>query len=165
MRDTGIVVFCLPGPPWRYSVWSRSPFVLLLRISLAPADLNGTWKPGITLAAFDSLADPEVLGALFNSVELAALVAIISLGLGFPLTYLITRMRSRAQVVWLVFLLVTLTLSDVLIAFSWQVMLSKRVGLSNILVVLGLRDEPASLTPSGGAVVACLSIWFCPSRS
>jgi putative spermidine/putrescine transport system permease protein len=132
------------------------PFLLLLRISIAPHDPNGMWNPGVTLHAYAALAEPELLGALLESVEMAVIVAAISLGLGFPLTYLITRMRRRLQVVWLVFLLATLSLSDVLIAFSWQVMLSKRIGLSNIFVALGLMDEPASLTPSSGAVIACL---------
>ncbi len=63
-------------------------------------------------------------------------------------------MARRLQVVWLVFLLATLSLSDVLIAFAWQVMLSKRVGLSNLFVMLGLLDRPESLTPSSGAVIA-----------
>jgi putative spermidine/putrescine transport system permease protein len=84
------------------------------------------------------------------------IVGAISVGLGYPLTWAIVRMRRRLQVAWLVFLLATLSLSDVLIAFSWQVMLAKRIGLSNLFVALGLMDVPESLTPSGGAVVACL---------
>jgi putative spermidine/putrescine transport system permease protein len=132
------------------------PFILLIRISLAPHDPNGMWLPGVTLHAYGALAEPELLGALLDSVEMAVVVGAISVGLGFPLTWLITRMGRRPQVVWLVFLLATLSLSDVLIAFSWQVMLSKRIGLSNLFVALGLMDAPESLTPSGGAVIACL---------
>jgi len=132
------------------------PFILLLRISIAPHDQSGMWSPGVTLRAYGTLAEPELLGALLDSVELALAVAALSLGLGLPLTYLITRLRRRIQVVWLIFLLTTLSLSDVLIAFSWQVMLSKRIGLSKIFVALGLMDEAASLTPSSGAVIACL---------
>ncbi|MDB5395830.1 MAG: potB [Rhodospirillales bacterium] len=132
------------------------PALLLIRISIAPRDPSGMWSPGFTLHAYRALMEPELLGALLDSVEMAVVVAAISLGLGFPLTYLITRMRRGQQVVWLVFLLTTLSLSDVLIAFSWQVMLSKRIGLSNVFVALGLMDAPASLTPSSGAVIACL---------
>ena len=35
-------------------------------------------------------------------------------------------------------------------------MLSKRIGLSNLFVWLGLMGEPDSLSPSFGAVLACL---------
>jgi putative spermidine/putrescine transport system permease protein len=132
------------------------PFVLLLRISLGQRDPNGIYLPGITLQSYGALGEAELLGSLLESIQLAVIVGAVSLGLGFPLTWLIARMRRRLQVAWLVFLLATLSLSDVLIAFSWQVMLSKRIGLSNLFVAFGLMDAPESLTPSGGAVIACL---------
>ena len=132
------------------------PFILLLRISLGRRDPDGIYLPGITLQSYGALGEPELLGSLFESIQLAVAVGAISVGLGFPLTWLISRMRRRLQVAWLVFLLATLSLSDVLIAFSWQVMLSKRIGLSNLFVALGLMDAPESLTPSAGAVIACL---------
>lgn len=132
------------------------PALLLIRISFAPPDTSGMWGAGFTLNAYHALIEPELLGSLLDSIEMAVVVATISLIFGFPLTFLITRMGRRMQVVWLVFLLATLALSDVLIAFSWQVMLSKRIGLSNLFVALGLMDAPESLTPSSGAVIACL---------
>ena len=132
------------------------PFVLLLRISVARHDANGIVLSGLTLHAYGALGEPELLGALLDSIQLAVIVGAVSVGLGFPLTWAIARMRRRLQVAWLVFMLATLSLSDVLIAFSWQVMLSKRIGLSNLFVALGLLDAPESLTPSAGAVVACL---------
>jgi putative spermidine/putrescine transport system permease protein len=132
------------------------PFILLLRISLGQRDPNGIYLPGITLQSYSALSESEVLRSLLDSIQLAVIVGAVSVGLGFPLTWLISRMRRRLQVAWLVFLLATLSLSDVLIAFSWQVMLSKRIGLSNLFVALGLMDAPESLTPSSGAVIACL---------
>lgn len=132
------------------------PLLLLFRISLAPQDLAAAWGSGWDLGAYRALIAGDVIRALLQSLEMALLVASISLGLGFPLTWFITRMGRRSQVLWLVFLLTTLTLSDVLIAFSWQVMLSKRIGLSKILVMVGLMDQPDSLAPSVGAVIACL---------
>lgn len=138
------------------------PFLLLLRISVAPYDPAGLWGDGFTLAAYRSLFQPEIFGAVRNGLELSAIVAAASLLLGFPLTYFITRMQRRAQILWLILLLTTLTLSDVLIAFAWQVMLSKKIGLSNILVMLGFLADPISLTPSRGAVLSCLIYLMLP---
>jgi len=132
------------------------PFLLLVRISLAPPDPNGLWSAGISLAAYRGLMDRSFAAALLYSLGLAILVAAVGVCVGFPLTFFITRMRRGWQVLWLVFLLATLTLSDVLIAFSWQVMLSKRIGLANLLVKLGLMEQAASLTPSFGAVLGNL---------
>lgn len=138
------------------------PFLLLLRISLAPYDPAGLWGSGISFAAFGSLFQAEVFAAIVNGIELSVVIAAASLLLGFPLTYFITRMGRRAQVIWLILLMTTLTLSDVLIAFSWQVMLSKKIGLSNVLAALGFMADPVSLTPSRGAVLSCLIYLMLP---
>ena len=133
-----------------------APALLLLRVGFADHDASGLWSGGLTLKPYAAVFDPVTGGALGISVGLALACATICVLAGFPLTYAITRMGRRAQVAWLVLLLATLTLSEVLITFSWQVMLSKRVGLSTIFVWLGWMDEPDSLSPSIGAVVACL---------
>jgi putative spermidine/putrescine transport system permease protein len=128
------------------------PLILLLRISLAAADPSGLWRSVLTLDAYAGLLNREFAGALLYSLGVAMWVAVVTVALGFPLTYLITRMTRRWQVVWLVFLLVSLTLSDVLNAFSWQLLLSKHGGLVSLLVLLGIVSRPESLTPSDGAV-------------
>ena len=138
------------------------PFLLLLRISLAAPDPSGLWRSVLTLEAYGGLLTREFAGALAYSLGVALLVAAITVALGFPLTYLITRMKRRGQVVWLVFLLVSLSLSDVLNAFSWQLMLSKHGGLAGLLVLLGILSRPESLTPSNGAVWASLVYGILP---
>jgi putative spermidine/putrescine transport system permease protein len=132
------------------------PMLLLIRISLAPQDPSAPWGGGFDFAGYRALDESASIRALAQSLELALAVATLSLSAGLPLTWFITRMGRRSQVAWLVFLLTTLTLSDVLIAFSWQVMLSKRIGLSRVLVSMGLMDQVDSLSPSVGAVIACL---------
>ena len=132
------------------------PLGLLIRISLAPSDPIEIWSAGWSLAAYERLLDASFARALCHSLAIAAVVAVISVAVSLPLAYLIARMRRRAQVAWLVFLLCTLTLSDVLIAFAWQLMLSRRVGLSQILVWAGLLDQPQSWAPSTGAMLCSL---------
>jgi putative spermidine/putrescine transport system permease protein len=132
------------------------PFALLLRISLAAPDPSGLWKSVFTLDTYGGLLNHEFGGALLYSLGVASLVAALTVGSGFPLTYFITRMERRWQVVWLVFLLVSLSLSDVLNAFSWQLMLSKHGGLASLAVLVGIMSRPESLTPSNGAVWASL---------
>jgi putative spermidine/putrescine transport system permease protein len=132
------------------------PVLLLLRISVAPQDASAPWGTGFSWEGYRSLLAADAVRSVWRSLELALTVALLSLGAGCPLAYCITRMRRPAQVLWLVFLLATLTLSDVLIAFSWQVLLSKRIGLSKLFVAAGLMDAPDSLAPSVGGVIACL---------
>ncbi len=132
------------------------PFLLLLRVSVARLDPAYYQGSGWSLDAMASLFQPMVLNGLIFSLWLALTVATLSMIIAFPATWFITRMSRKAQIVWLIGLLTTLALSEVLITFSWQIILSKRVGISNVAVFLGLLDRPVSLTPSFFGVVSCL---------
>ena len=48
---------------------------------------------------------------------------------------------------WLVFLLSVLSLSEVIIGFSWSLLLSRTAGLSNLFVWLGIMEQPVSWVP------------------
>ena len=50
-------------------------------------------------------------------------------------------------------LLSVLSLSEVIIGFAWSTLLSRTAGLSNLLVKIGLLDQPVALFPSFGAVL------------
>ncbi len=92
--------------------------------------------------------DATFLRMLGYSAVLATVVSVTVAAIGLPLTYLITRMRRRSQMVWLVGLLTTLSLSEVLVSFAWQVMLARRIGLSDLLAGLGLLSRRSRCTPA-----------------
>jgi putative spermidine/putrescine transport system permease protein len=56
-------------------------------------------------------------------------------------------MKRRAQVVWLVFLMSVLSLSEVIVGFAWSLLLSRTAGLSNLFVWLGLMERPVAWYP------------------
>lgn len=139
-----------------------TPLLLLIRTSLArtdPAIFQGT---GFSTDAFAQLFQPLVLQPLGFSLLLALVVSTVTISAALPAAYLVSRLGRRGQTWWLIAILSTLALSEVLIAFSWQVMLSRRAGLSNVLVFLGIMDAPVSLSPHMGAVVACMVYFVFP---
>lgn len=151
----------LPSPAlfWPFLLligFFAAPLFLLFRVSVANRDPAVYQGSGFTLDGFAQLAQPMVLNAVMFSVSLSLIVATISLLVTFPATYFITRLGKKAQVAWLIGFLSTLALSEVLITFSWQILLSKKAGLSNILVMLGVLEKSVSFTPSFWAVVACI---------
>jgi putative spermidine/putrescine transport system permease protein len=62
-------------------------------------------------------------------------------------------MRRRPHVTLLVIVLSALSLSEVIVAFSWTVLLGRSSGISNILVWLGLMREPVAYQPGFVAVL------------
>jgi putative spermidine/putrescine transport system permease protein len=149
-------------PTIMIGVFFLAPFVLIVAVSVAHQNPAGYYEPAFELTHFRRFLSSIFIDTALFSVGVAALVAVICLMLGFPFTYFITRLPRRSQVFWLVYILAQLSLSEVLIAFSWQVLLSKTAGVTNILVWLGLLEEPFSLYPGFGAVLLALTYLVLP---
>jgi putative spermidine/putrescine transport system permease protein len=132
------------------------PIGLLIQLSFAHRDEGGLWSPGLELTQYAQLASPLLLHVLLFSLVLALCTAVIVVTIAFPAAYFISRMKRRGQVTWLVYLLSTLSLSEVLIVFSFQVLLSTSGRLAKTLTALGLISDGQSLYPNFPAVLACL---------
>ncbi|UCF92313.1 MAG: ABC transporter permease [Desulfobacterales bacterium] len=123
------------------------PFGTMVAVSFFHRQPGAFYLPGFELGNYRALYTALFGRVLVFSLFLAGLSAAVCVSLGFPFTYFITRMQRRAQVVWLVILLSVLSLSEVIIGFARSLLLSRTAGLSNLLVWLGLMDQPASWSP------------------
>jgi putative spermidine/putrescine transport system permease protein len=130
------------------------PFGIMLVISFFHRVEGGFYEPAFDLANYERFIQAYFLRALAFSLFIAALAAAICVAVGFPFTFLLSRFRRRTQVLWLVFLMSVLSLSEVIIGFGWSVLLSRTAGVSNLLVAVGLMSEAHSWTP-GFAAVLC----------
>ncbi|MBV9512210.1 MAG: ABC transporter permease subunit [Caulobacteraceae bacterium] len=146
----------LAAPALFLLLFSVTPILLLLRISLSHHEEGQLVASGFDLAQYRQLADPIFLRAVLISLALAALTSALTLAIAFPAVFFISRMRRRAQVAWLVFILGALSLSEVLVVFAFQVLLSSSGVLVEALTGLHLMASPHSLYPNLGAVTACL---------
>jgi putative spermidine/putrescine transport system permease protein len=138
------------------------PLFLLLRTSFANRDPAVYQGSGFGLAAYNQLVQPVIVNSVLFSVVLALVVACISILIAFSAAYFIIQQSKKAQTAWLIGILSTLSLSEVLIAFAWQVMMSRRAGVTNLGVWLGFLQEPMSLAPSLGAVIGCVTYFVFP---
>ncbi len=129
------------------------PFGLMLAVSFFRRIPGGFYQPDFVLANYARFLTAFFGNVLGFSLGLALLVAVIAVALAFPFTYVLSRMRRRGQVPWLVFLLAVLSLSEVIIGFSWSTLLSRTAGITNLLVLVGLMDQAVSLSPGFGAVL------------
>ncbi|MFU8889985.1 MAG: ABC transporter permease [Trueperaceae bacterium] len=93
------------------------------------------------------------LERLAVSVVLALAATLVTLLLAVPFTYLLTRRPRARQVPYLVLVLASLSLSEVIVAFAWSLLLSRTSGISNLLVAVGLMDRAASWSPGLAAVL------------
>lgn len=132
------------------------PFGSMIAISFFRRDPAAFYAPDLVLDNYARFASAFFGGALGFSIALAVAVAALSVAIGFPFTWLLTRARRGVQVSWLVLLLSVLSLSEVIIGFAWSTLLSRTAGVTNVLVALGLMDAPRALTPGLGAVLTAM---------
>jgi putative spermidine/putrescine transport system permease protein len=143
----------LAFPAAMLTVFFVVPLSIMIVISFFRRIQGSFYEPAFVLdnyARFLSVFFGSVLGF---SIVLAALVAAVCVLVGLPFTYLLTRMKRRLQVGWLVGLLAILSLSEVIIGFAWSTLFSRTAGITNLFAEIGLMSEPASLSPSFVAVL------------
>jgi putative spermidine/putrescine transport system permease protein len=129
------------------------PFGTMVAVSFFRRQQGGFYVPDFVLANYARFLTPFFGNVLVFSLYLAIAVAVVSLIIAVPFTYLIARSRRMTQVIWLVALLSILSLSEVIIGFAWSTLLSRTAGITNLLVRLGLMEAPQALVPGFGAVL------------
>jgi putative spermidine/putrescine transport system permease protein len=129
------------------------PFCLMAAVSFFHRQPGGFYVPGFELSNYRNLCSALFGRTLLFSLLVAGLSAALCVSIGFPFTYFITRMKRRAQVVWLVLLMSVLSLSEVIVGFAWSLLLSRTAGLSNIFVWLGLMERPMAWYPGFVALI------------
>jgi putative spermidine/putrescine transport system permease protein len=123
------------------------PFATMVVVSFCQREPGGFYLPVFDLGNYRNLYTALFGRVLLFSLMVAGLSAAVCVSLGFPFTYFLTRMRRRVQVIWLVFLMSVLSLSEVIIGFSWSLLLSRTAGISNLFVWLGLMEQAVSWSP------------------
>jgi len=132
------------------------PLGIMVVISFFRKIEGGFYEPVLTLDNYARFFTAFFAQNLVFSLWVSALAASIAVAFGFPFAYLLTRLARRWQVPILVLLLCVLSLSEVIVGFSWSVLLSRTAGLSNVLVWLGLLEDPEAWSPSLAAVLCGL---------
>lgn len=143
----------LAYPALMLGIFFIIPFGIMVAISFFHRQPGGFYIPGFELTNFQNLYTALFGRTLIFSLFVAGLSAAVCVSLGFPFTFIITRLRRRAQVIWLVFLLSVLSLSEVIVGFAWSLLLSRTAGLSNLFAWLGLLEKPVAWYPGFTALL------------
>jgi putative spermidine/putrescine transport system permease protein len=129
------------------------PFGIMVATSFYHRIEGGFYVPGFELNSWQRLFQGVFLDRTVFSIWISLLAGAVCITVAFPFTYFLTRMRRRPHVTLLIVVMSALSLSEVIVAFSWSVLLGRAAGLSNILVWLGVMDEAQAYQPGFGAVL------------
>jgi putative spermidine/putrescine transport system permease protein len=117
--------------------------------------LLGFYKDGgLTLAHFRQLfASSVYVDVLLITLKISLFTTLLSVVVGYPVAYLIANVRAERKARLLFWVLVSFWTSFLVRAFAWIVLLGRNGVVNQLLVALGLTDQPASLLYSFGSVL------------
>jgi len=142
------------------------PFLIILRISLSEAVLGLPpysalleWVEGgmlsirVNLANFALLwQDTLYLDAFANSLKIAAIATLLCLLLGYPMALGITRARASLRMPLLLLVILPFWTSFLIRVYAWIGILKGNGLINNLLLWLGVIDEPLRLLHTDLAV-------------
>ncbi len=148
-------------PTVMIGVFFLIPFAIMFVVSFATRT-QSTFEPGFELTHYARFFSPLFTTHLWVSVQFSILASLLSVMAAVPFTYFISRFRRRPQVIALVFLLCVLTLSEVIVAYSISVVMSRSSGLPSFMEWLGLIERARSWYPGYLANLFGLSFFNIP---
>ena len=114
------------------------PLVQLLAISF-----SGDGGP---FSAYTTILSDEVFRAVFlSTLQMAFVVTLITVLLGYPAAYLLSRLRGAKLSIALYCVLVPFWISVLVRSFSWILLLERNGPINTLLVKSSLVEKPAQL--------------------
>lgn len=133
------------------------PMLRLLQISFFHHVAGGLMEPGFTLenyAAF--LGDPYYLERLGQTLVFGIIVTIFCFLLGFPLSYTLVRVQSKATPLLLGIVLYPLLTNALVLVFAWLVIFGNQGPLNQLIAFLIPMSEPIRFTGTPAAVIIAM---------
>lgn len=112
---------------------------------------------GLSAVHFSTLLDMTYLSVLWRTLWMSALVGAICTVLGFPVAYLMSRSSAIGAAAIGACVMVPLWTSVLLRTYAWTVVLQYRGVLNDLLLTLGLIDQPLRFMYSKGAVITVMA--------
>ena len=142
-------------------VWLALPALLLVvcLILLPSADtlLLSFLDPAPTLRNFLKFVERGVyLQTLWRTVQIAAVVSVLCLILGYPVSYYIVNQKKETQVRMLLLFLIPMWTSVLIRSYVWVVLLGRTGIVNSVLLDLGIIEHPLKLIFTGGAVYVAM---------
>lgn len=152
----------MPGVVW-LGVFFVLPLGLIFVVSLGQrGELDRVDLSAPSLANYARAVDPVFLPTFLNSLRYAAIVAILSLVIGYPIAYWISRYGGRRKALLLILVMLPFWTSYLIRTYSWMIILRDNGILNTILQGVGLIDRPLILMNTDVSVILGMTYGFLP---
>lgn len=155
MRKKGIYFLLIPG-------------IVLIVFSLVLPLFSTIFKTfnsdsGFSLARYAAFfKDSYSMSVYYRTLRLSLISTVVSVVLGFPTAYYISRAKKNVKGLFIMFAVFPLLTSAVVRSFSWMVILGKNGIINNLLMNMGLIHKPLALLYNEVSIVIGFVYLFLP---
>jgi spermidine/putrescine transport system permease protein len=160
----GGALFILPGVVW-LAAFFVVPLVIIVAVSFATRDASGhiTFAHP-TLDNYAKTIRPEYATAFWNSLRYAGITTVLSIVIGYPIAYWISRYGGTRKNLLLVLVMLPFWTSYLIRTYAWMIILRDNGVLNSVLQAVGIGnpDDPLALLNTDFSVVLGMTYGFLP---
>jgi putrescine transport system permease protein len=153
-------------------VFFLAPFAIIFKISLADPILalppyspsfDSDGSPAMSLNNFSFLLSDKLYAITYlRSVTMAVITTLLCLLLGFPMAYGIARASAATRTLLLLLIVLPFWISFLLRVYAWMGLLNNYGVINNLLIWLGLIDQPLQIMYTDFAIAIGLVYSYLP---
>lgn len=130
------------------------PFLYILVISFMHRSAYGGVEPGFTLENICSVFQPDYLRVFGVSVLYAGITTMLCILIGYPFAYFVAQKTPVKKTVIMALVMVPFMISSLIRLFAWINLLRREGIVNQVLMSIGLINEPLQLVyNSAGALI------------
>ncbi|CDX19706.1 putative polyamine transporter subunit; membrane component of ABC superfamily [Mesorhizobium plurifarium] len=140
--------------------------LLLTPFFLAPMAVIGTesfsGQHGIGAEYVKVVTDQGIRTVLYNTFYVAAMVTILSLLIGYPIAYVLARLKGRWATIGIFLIFLPFWASTVIRSFAWMILLGRKGPVNSILLGIGLIEDPIRFIDNGLGLMIAMTYIMVP---
>ena len=158
----GAVVLIAPGVLW-LAIFFLVPLAIIFVVSLGTKDAAGhVVLERLGLQNYAQATRPEYLPAFANSIRYAAITTFLSIVIGYPIAYWISRYGGHRKILLLILVMLPFWTSYLIRTYAWMIILRDNGVLNGALLATGLISEPLILLNTDVSVILGMTYGFLP---
>ena len=151
-----------PGVGWLV-LFFVVPLAFIFVVSLGSRDeLSRVTLANPSLDNYLKAFDPVFLPTFLNSIRFALITTVLSLAIGYPIAYWISRYGGRHKVLLIILVMLPFWTSYLIRTYSWMILLRDNGVVNSILMALGIIDQPIILMNTDISVILGMVYGFLP---
>ncbi len=118
------------------------PLIFVVVLSFSSRDNLGNIIFQFSLENYKKMFDPIYLQVFFDSFILAALTAIITLLIGYPVAYFTATLKPKHRSLAIILIMLPFWISSLLRTYGWIILLGNTGIINNVLLKLNIITQP-----------------------